>query len=56
MWQLWLSGIIGLWVLISPWVYGFASNTGALWNSIIFGLIILILSIWASCAGKQNKS
>ncbi|GMA52296.1 hypothetical protein GCM10025857_36530 [Alicyclobacillus contaminans] len=56
MWQLWLSGIIGLWVLISPWVYGFSDNTGGLWNSIVFGVILVILAIWAGYSGKQNRS
>ncbi|GGJ02333.1 hypothetical protein GCM10010885_09530 [Alicyclobacillus cellulosilyticus] len=53
MWQLWLTGLIGIWLIISPWVYNFAGNTGALWNSIIFGAIELILAIWA---GVQLKN
>jgi len=55
MWQLWLSGIIGIWLIVSPWVYGFANNTGALWNSIIFGVIVLILAIWAGADKKKGS-
>ncbi|MCY0874794.1 MAG: SPW repeat protein [Firmicutes bacterium] len=55
MWQLWLMGLIGIWVAVSPWVYSFSSNTGALWNSLIFGVITLILAIWSGVAAK-NKS
>ncbi|EKN69331.1 SPW repeat-containing protein [Neobacillus bataviensis LMG 21833] len=53
MWQLWLSGLIGIWLVCSPWVYDFADNSGAFWNNIIFGIIILILSIWV---GNKEKS
>ena len=52
MWQLWLSGLIGIWLFFSPWVYDFADNSGALWNNLIFGVIILILAIWS---GKKAK-
>ncbi|GMA63396.1 SPW repeat protein [Alicyclobacillus fastidiosus] len=55
MWQLWLTGLIGIWVLISPWVYRFSSNTGALWNSIIFGAVTIILAIWALVAYKSKQ-
>ncbi|WP_083402327.1 SPW repeat protein [Bacillus sp. MUM 116] len=55
MWQLWLTGLIGIWVFFSPWVYKFTDNTGALWNSIIFGVILLILAIWAGNKVKNNN-
>ncbi|MFD1676326.1 SPW repeat protein [Alicyclobacillus fodiniaquatilis] len=55
MWQLWLSGLIGIWFIISPWVYGFGSSTGATLNSIILGAIVLILAVWL-LVQKKNKS
>lgn len=55
MWQLWLTGLIGIWIAVSPWVYNFSANTGALWNSVIFGVITLILAIWVG-ASKKNQS
>jgi hypothetical protein len=56
MWQLWLTGLIGVWLIISPWVYGFTSNAGAMWNSVIFGIIVLILAIWSGSANESNKA
>jgi len=56
MWQLWLTGLIGVWLIISPWVYSFTSNAGAMWNSVIFGIIVLILAIWSGAAQKNNHS
>jgi hypothetical protein len=55
MWQLWLSGLIGIWMFFSPWVYNYAGNTGGLWNSIIFGVILLILAIWAGVDYKNKR-
>ncbi|WP_445165002.1 SPW repeat protein [Neobacillus cucumis] len=55
MWQLWLTGLIGIWLIISPWVYGFTINVGAMWNSVIFGIIVLILAIWSGSANKNNS-
>lgn len=55
MWQQWLTGLIGIWIIVSPWVYKFSNLTGALWNSIIFGVIIVILAIWSGvAAGKKS--
>ncbi|WP_423798071.1 SPW repeat protein [Neobacillus sp. SAB-20_R2A] len=56
MWQLWLTGLIGIWLIISPWVYGFSSNAGAMWNSVIFGIIVFILAIWVGTGQKNSKS
>ncbi len=55
MWQTWLSGLIGIWLIVSPWVYDVADNTGVLWNSIVFGAIILILAIWSGIDTKSKS-
>ncbi len=55
MWQTWLSGLIGIWLIISPWIYKFDGNNGALWNNIVFGAIILILAIWSGTTTKNQK-
>jgi hypothetical protein len=56
MWQLWLTGLIGIWLIVSPWVFNFASNTEALWNNVIFGIIILILAFWSGSLTKGKSS
>ena len=42
-WEEWLNLIVGLWVLISPWVLGFAGGT-AMNVHIIIGVIVAILA------------
>lgn len=54
-WMSWINVLLGLWLVISPWVYGYSDNVGALWNSIIFGLIIFALAIWSALASRGTK-
>jgi hypothetical protein len=42
-WEEWLNLIVGLWVLVSPWVLGFA-NTTALTVCVIVGLIVAAIA------------
>jgi predicted MFS family arabinose efflux permease len=39
--------ILGLWLIISPWVLNFASDSRPMWNAVIIGVIIAILAIAA---------
>ena len=42
----WLSGInalVGIWMIISPWVVGFNHTGGATWSAVISGIIVLVL-------------
>ncbi|RME43876.1 MAG: hypothetical protein D6791_14485 [Chloroflexi bacterium] len=38
--------VLGLWLLVSPWVLGFANMTTPLWSHIIVGAIIALLALW----------
>ncbi len=35
--------LVGLWLIISPFVLGYAGNVVAMWNSIILGAIVVLL-------------
>jgi hypothetical protein len=43
-----LNALIGVWFIIAPWVIGFSDQSGALWSSIIFGIIQIIASLWGA--------
>jgi hypothetical protein len=45
-WEEWTETVIGLWVVVSPWLVGFASSESAKANAILSGLVILTLSLW----------
>jgi hypothetical protein len=42
-WEEWLNLIVGLWVLISPWVLGFQGST-AMTVHVIIGIIVAVLA------------
>ena len=50
MWQSWINGILGLWVIITPFVG--AANTTVL---VITGIVIAILGFWAAASSGSSR-
>jgi len=42
--------ILGAWLFLSPWIFGFASDSAASWNAWISGLLIAALAVAALAA------
>lgn len=54
-WEEWLNLVVGLWVLVSPWVLGFVDTT-AMWIHVIIGAIVAVLAaieLWMSHHGGR---
>lgn len=45
-WHDWVNGVLGVWLVVSPWILGFAALTAAVWNHVIVGLVVVILAAW----------
>ncbi|MEK9278606.1 SPW repeat protein [Bradyrhizobium sp. ISRA442] len=43
-WEEWVNLVLGVWVLVSPWVLGFAAQSAAGWAHVIAGLIVAVLA------------
>ena len=41
----WLTGLLGLALILAPFVLGFNNDTNALWSSIVLGAVILVVSV-----------
>jgi hypothetical protein len=52
-WASWVNALIGIWLIISPWVYGTAGQTW-MWNTIVVGIIVLVLGLWGAMAGTTH--
>ncbi len=50
----WLNFLLGFWVLISPWVLGFATLPAPLWNNIACGVAIMILAASSALSTNGN--
>lgn len=46
-WEEWTNLVIGIWLIIAPFVLGFSVETGAMWNHIIVGLLVGADALWA---------
>lgn len=55
-WEEGISMVLGLWMIVSPWVLGFASHGLAMWNAIAVGAIVLAFAIWALVQDTDFKN
>ncbi len=53
-WQGWLGGLAGVWLFISAFIPSLLTGAGALWNSVIVGIIIAIAGFAA--LGKSEQA
>ncbi len=50
----WLELFLGFWIVVSPWVLGFAGITLALWSNVIAGVLITIAALWELFDAKEK--
>ncbi len=46
-----VNALLGIWVGISPWVFGYSGNTGGTVSAVIIGAAILVLGAIRFLAG-----
>lgn len=44
-WQDVICLILGLWLIASPWVLGFTAIQFAMWNAVVFGAVIVVMTL-----------
>ena len=50
----WAHLVLGLWVMVSPWVVGFVYVNAALWSCLVAGLLIIIGGLWEIFGDKTQ--
>jgi hypothetical protein len=45
-----INVILALWTIVSPWVYGYSANVGAVRDNLLLGVAIATLAIWSGSA------
>ena len=50
----WINAVLGLWVLLAPFIIGYSKTTGAMVNDLIIGIVVVILGIWAAVAPGRD--
>ena len=51
-----LNLLLGLWMIASPWVYGYWGNASAAWDNIALGIVVAALAAWSSRASIIDES
>jgi len=46
-WLMWLNVILGLWLIVAPFVLNFSANTSAMVSSVVAGALVAIISVIA---------
>jgi hypothetical protein len=46
-WEEWTNIVLGLWLLVSPWILGFSTSAALMWNAVIIGALVVAFAGWA---------
>jgi len=52
-WEEWTEGALGLWMVVSPWVLGFASMRDPMMNAVVTGIAVVVLAAWVLATDKD---
>ncbi|SKA39193.1 SPW repeat protein [Consotaella salsifontis] len=52
-WEEWVDIVLGVWIVISPWVLQFANSTSATWNAVVCGAVIIVAAGWTLFEERQ---
>lgn len=55
-WEEWIGVVLGLWLIASPWLMGFAAADAARWNALIAGVIITALAAWTLIDSTEHHA
>ncbi|HEY3524197.1 MAG TPA: SPW repeat protein [Candidatus Limnocylindrales bacterium] len=50
----WINLVLGIWVFISPWVLGFSDRQAPLWDALVVGVVVVVLSAWSVWASSAR--
>ena len=53
-WEEWVIGLLGVWLIASPFMLGFSALAHALWNQLIVGVLAIALAAWAALADADE--
>ena len=53
-WEEWVNVVLGIWLVVSPFILGFNGLMNALWNQVVVGVVVGILAIWSAVAAPET--
>lgn len=55
-WLSWINVVLGIWLILSPFIFGNASDTRVLYNEIIVGIIVAVLAAWSALGARGTRA
>jgi hypothetical protein len=52
----WINMILGIWLILAPFVLGYAGILVGMWNAIIIGAIVALLEIWSAMSIRSVET
>lgn len=52
----WINLLLGVWLILAPFVLGYSDTNKALWSDLIVGVVIVILAIATLAGGKKGST
>ncbi len=49
----WIYLVLGIWLILAPFVLGYSDTAGALWSDIIVGVLIVIGGLWGLSKNRK---
>ncbi len=53
-WEQGANIVLGLWLILSPWVLGFEAFVLPLWNAILVGIAVALLAAWNAAVRRET--
>ena len=50
----WLDLVLGVWAIVSPWIFGYAGDQSRLINSVGVGIAVFVLSLWGTGSSRPT--
>ena len=51
----WITGLVGLAMIVAPWAFSYTNNTNAMWASIIIGAAIVLVSGYKAIVQDERQ-
>ncbi len=52
----WLNAILGLWLIVAPFVLRFSASMSSRWNDIVLGIAVIVFSVWAALTTRTQTT
>jgi len=55
-WEEWTQGLLGLWLIASPWLLGFNDQQTVMRNAVLTGMAVVALAAWTLLTDRGQRT